>query len=312
MIIMINFLLVYLTIGGKMNRKDYKELCLEWNTLLTEALRHEKIDPYDEEMFPPQTYEEYEKLSSPNTTFIDQITDEEKIKKVNSKNVNGVNSKIFEIIQSLESIVQHKRELYGEPDLTGKIYLYEDDDPMRPYGFVKYHFVDIEEPGESDDTRVWGMVEFEKTYEDDEDLPDHGYHQHKMSRDTKRGFGPLLFELFLEYVSRRGSAAVCDRNSITEEAQKRFMVYEVRSDVEKIQLDITKEESDKFGYPQLYPEREKGTKGRTSQDIAIRHKKEDWPTSAYSKALKKKDLKTFEYIAMHSDYLEIIMDVPPI
>lgn len=309
MIIMINFLLVYLTIGGKMNRKDYKELCLEWNNLITEALRHEKIDPYDEEMFPPQTYEEYEKLSSPNTTFIDPITDEEKIKKVNSKNVNGVNSKIFEIIQNLESIVQHKRELYGEPDLTGKIYLYEDDDPMQPYGFVKYHFVDIEEPGEPDDTRVWGMVEFEKTYEDDKDLPDHGYHQHKMSRDTKRGFGPLLFELFLEYVSRRGSAAVCDRNSITEEAQKRFMVYEVRSDVEKIQLDISDDESEKHGYSQLSP----GTrKGKTSQDIAIRHKKEDWHKSIFSKALKKKDLKTFEYIAMHSDYLEIIMDVPPI
>ena len=307
MIITINFLLVYLTIGGKMNRKDYNELCLEWNTLLTEALRHEKIDPYDEEMFPPQTYEEYEKLSSPNTTFIDPITNEEKIKKVNSKNVNGVNSKIFEIIQRLESIVQHKRELYGEPDLTGKIYLYEDDDPMQPYGFVKYHFVDIEEPSESEDTRVWGMVEFEKTYEDDEDLPDHGYHQHKMSRDTKRGFGPLLFELFLEYVSKRGSAAVCDRNSITPEAQKRFMVYSVRSDVEKIQLDISDEESQKYGYPQISPGIKKG---RTSQDIAIRHKNKDWHKSIFSKALKKKDLKTFEYIALHSEYLEIIIDVP--
>ncbi len=307
MIITISFLLVYLMIGGKMNRKNYKELCLEWNTLLTEALRHEKIDPYDEEMFPPQSYEEYQKLASPNTTFIDPITDEEKIKKVNSKNVNGVNSKIFDIIQDLESIVQHKRELYGEPDLTGKIYIYEDDDPMQPYGFVKYHFVDIEEPGESDDTRVWGMVEFEKTYEDDEDLPDHGYHQHKMSRDTKRGFGPLLFELFLEYVSKRGSAAVCDRNSITPEAQKRFMVYSIRSDVEKIQLDISDEESHKYGYSQISPGIKKG---KTSQDIAIRHKNKDWHKSIFSKALKKKNLKTFEYIALHSEYLEIIIDAP--
>ena len=309
MIITINFLLVYLTIGGKMNRKDYKELCLEWNTLLSEALRHEKIDPYDEEMFPPQSYEEYEKLSKPNTEFIDPITDNVKIEKVNSVNVNGVNSKIFNIIQKLESIVQHKRDLYGEPDLTGKIYIYEDNDPMQPYGFVKYHFVDIEEPGESDDTRVWGMVEFEKTFEDDDKIPDHGYHQHMMSRDTKRGFGPLLFELFLEYVSRRGSAAVCDRRSITPEAQKRFMVYSVRSDVEKIQLDISDDESKKHGYAQLNPDTKKG---KTSQDIAIRHKDKDWHKSIFSKALKKKNLKTFEYIAQHSDYLEIIMDVPPI
>jgi hypothetical protein len=295
-----------------MNRKDYKEICLEWNNVLSEALRHEKIDPYDEEMFPPQEYEAYEKLSKPNTSFIDPITDESKIEKVNSKNVNGVNSKIFKIIQDLESIVQHKRDLYGEPDLTGKIYIYEDDDPMQPYGFVKYHFVDIEEVGESDDTRVWGMVEFEKTYEDDEKLPDHGYHQHMMSRDTKRGFGPLLFELFLEYVSRRGSAAVCDRNSITPEAQKRFMVYSVRSDVEKIQLDISDEESASLGYSQLNPDMEFGEKGRTKQGIAIRHKEKDWHQSIFSKALRKKDLKTFEYIANHSDYLEIIMDVSSI
>ena len=90
------------------------------------------------------------------------------------------------------------------------------------------------------------------------------------------------------------------------------MVYNVRSDVEKIQLDITKDESEKFGYPQLYPDMKTGEKGRTSQDIAIRHKEEDWSKSVFSKALKKKDLKTFEYIAMHSDYLEIIMDVPPV
>ena len=45
-----------------------------------------------------------------------------------------------------------------------------------------------------------------------------------------------------------------------------------------------------------------GTKGRTSQDIAIRHKEKDWSKSIFSKALRKKDLKTFEYIAMHSDY----------
>ncbi len=82
--------------------------------------------------------------------------------------------------------------------------------------------------------------------------------------------------------------------------------------LKKIQLDITKEESDEFGYPQLYPERGLGSKGITSQDIAIRHKKENWHESAYSKALKKHDMKTFEYIAIHSDYLEIIMDVPPV
>ena len=158
----------------------------------------------------------------------------------------------------------------------------------------------------------FGIVEFEKTFEDDDKLPDHGYHQHMMSRDTKRGFGPLLFELFLEYVSRRGSAAVCDRRSITPEAQKRFMVYSVRGDVEKIQLDITHEESEESGYPQLYPDMEFGEKGRTSQNISMRHKEKDWHQSIFSKALRKKNLKTFEYIAQHSDYLEIIMDVPPV
>lgn len=108
MIITISFLFAYLTIGGKMNRKDYKELCLEWNNLLSEALRHEKIDPYDEEMFPPQSYEEYQKLASPNTTFIDPITDEEKIKKVNSKNVNGVNLKFLKLFKILKVLCNIK------------------------------------------------------------------------------------------------------------------------------------------------------------------------------------------------------------
>tara|TARA_B100001059_G_scaffold221853_1_gene245245 strand:+ start:352 stop:1227 length:876 start_codon:yes stop_codon:yes gene_type:complete len=291
-----------------MNRKDYKELCLEWNKNLNEILTHSKIDIEDENIFPPQSYEDYEKLSKENTEFIEPITDLDKIERVNSKNPNGVNSKIFEIIKKLEDIVQYKRDFYGEPELTGKIYIYEDNSFNSPYGFVKYFFKDLEEPGESEETKVWGMVEFEKTFEEDEE---HGYHQHMMSRDTKRGFGPLLFELFLEYVSRTGSAVVCDRNSITPEAQKRFMVYAVRNDVEKIQLDISESDSEEHGFSKLHPNK-KGSKGSTSQNIAIRHMEKDWSKSIYSKALKKDDLKTFEYISKYSDHLEIIMDVPSI
>ena len=46
-----------------MNRKDYKELCLEWNKNLNEILTHSKIDIEDENIFPPQSYEDYEKLT---------------------------------------------------------------------------------------------------------------------------------------------------------------------------------------------------------------------------------------------------------
>ena len=74
---------------------------------------------------------------------------------------------------------------------------------------------------------------------------------------------------------------------------------------EKIQLDISDEESASLGYSQLNPDMEFGEKGRTKQGIAIRHKEKDWHQSIFSKALRKKDLKTFEYIANHSDYLAI-------
>jgi len=278
-------------IGGKVKNNELKKIAIL-----------KKIDV--SKVYYDQSYEEYIKISKKNKSFINEIKNEEDIKKFNYKSNCGINLKIFNIIKKLEEIVKFKRSLYKDNSFKGKIYLYEREEV--PEGFILYDFNHNQKTKIENDIEVWGMIEFEKILKDNPRGYAYGFHQLLISRDTKRGYGPLLLEILLEYVSFKDSAIVCDRNSISEEGQKRFMIYSIRSDVEKIQLDLNKYNF--LLYKINYLEY-KNKKARTDQSISISHKGKNWYNSIFSKALQKKSFETLKYIKNYSKYLEVIMDI---
>ncbi len=56
--------------------------------------------------------------------------------------------------------------------------------------------------------------------------------------DTSKGWGPLLYEIALEWSSQRGGGLTSDRLSVSLAAASVWEKYLVRPDVEKKQLDV--------------------------------------------------------------------------
>lgn len=108
-----------------------------------------------------------------------------------------------------------------------------------------------------------------------------------MSQATK-GWGPLLYELTLEWASQNAGGLVSDRVSVSSDATRVWQKYSQRGDVDADQMDLTNMNTKEFGLDQLTPDDESDDCEQESPHDA---KGEEWWRSPLSRAYKKK---TFE------------------
>jgi len=72
---------------------------------------------------------------------------------------------------------------------------------------------------------------------------------------TTKGWGPLLYDVAMEYATMKGGGLVADRVSVTDAARNMWDFYmKNRGDVEHKQLDIDDEGSERFDLAQLTPD----------------------------------------------------------
>lgn len=72
------------------------------------------------------------------------------------------------------------------------------------------------------------------------------------------GWGPLLYDIALEYASSNGAGLMSDRKVVSDTARPVWDIYDTRGDVRKFQLDISHDEDladeTEMAIPQLTPE----------------------------------------------------------
>lgn len=259
----------------------------------------EDIDEWMTEFgFVEEDPEKYAKVFSKNTDFLDLDTGVEERLTMLSTSGNNLNAKISEIIKDLESYVLKEREVTGDNNKKGKILFFEDED----LGFIKFYFEDFKTKYKNNSV-LKSTIEFEPPDRTGRFSFGLGAYKILLVHDSTPGVNALLYEILLEFTSVVRNGGVCsDRNSITPAAQKKYLIYKNRGDVDFVQLDIEKKQSEEFNYPQLTPD---DTSDDISQNISIRHMGKDWHKSIFSKMLVKKNMNTLKYICNQSDLLEI-------
>jgi len=250
-----------------MNNKEFKRILLEWNNFLKESNKDVGID---------KIYTQIEMLKN-----INQETEKDfkiKIRKTKSnKYVIGYISKDHDYY----SLVNHyltsksKKDNSLAPPLYGCIEIIDAKTMLAS----DYDDPEIEVPskGERETDSTWFI---RKTY------------------DTKKGMGPLLYEVVIEFVSNTLNACIKpDPYRVTPDARIVWDKYMNRSDIITKQLDITpidisyytktydKEFSDE-GDKQLRPLTAQ-TSDDTAQSSAMDHMGFYWPESSLSKAYRK-------------------------
>ena len=72
------------------------------------------------------------------------------------------------------------------------------------------------------------------------------------------GWGPLLYDVALEYASSNGAGLMSDRKIVSDMARPVWDIYDIRGDVRKFQLDISHDEDladeSEMQIPQLTPD----------------------------------------------------------
>lgn len=262
-----------------------------------------EVDDVDEWMtefgFEEEDQEKYAQVFSKNTEFLDTENTNSVDKRLTMTSNNGkLNAKIAEIIKDLEAYVIQEREFTGDSSKKGKILFFEDSD----IGFIKFYFKDFKTKFKNNSI-LKSTIEFEPPDRTGKYSFGLGAYKILLIHDSTPGVNALLYEILLEFASIVRKGGVCsDRNSITPSAQKKYLIYKSRTDVDFVQLDIEKEEADEFDFPQLTPD---DTSDDISQKISISHMGKDWHKSIFSKMLVKKNMNTLEYICNESDLLEI-------
>jgi hypothetical protein len=109
-----------------------------------------------------------------------------------------------------------------------------------------------------------------------------------MATNAADGWGPLLYEVALEWASQRGGGLTADRAIVSDEAQAVWAKYEKRGDVDAKQMDIDHTKMwDKDGlpkkrkqFPHLTPDKPEDD---CDQSKAIQVGKEKWADTPLSK-----------------------------
>jgi len=291
-----------------MINKDFKGILKEWNSFISESFKNINLSDIDEDKYnfgyEDEDYKNYDEVSVSNSNFYKEfdINNPEDFKKIEKFNlvddIHGVNYKIMSIIRKLERYVHEERELKKDNSIMGRIKLYEDEDEC----FIKFDFSEL-----SESRAISSTIDFEAT---DKDWPTgygEGAYRIMLVHKSTEGFNAVIFEVMLEFLSMIRDKSVCsDRKSVSLNAQKKWQIYANRNDIEIIQLDINKAESEEFRIPQLTPD---NVLDDTSQKLAYRHKGEEWYNSIFSKSIKKTNMNTMKYIANSSEYLELVFAI---
>jgi hypothetical protein len=118
------------------------------------------------------------------------------------------------------------------------------------------------------------------------------------TKSVRYNLGPLMYDIIIEFASKNNSMLVADRYVISGEAQSLWQNYFLeRPDVLKAQLDIENDHLDPQKYPNLTPQFEDDFR----QDMAIKHKKEDWHQSAFSKGYYKLNTPVIDTLTSKSE-----------
>jgi len=160
------------------------------------------------------------------------------------------------------------------------------------------------------DLNIQGSIEFEKTPEGWPLGYAHGGYRIRETHQTTKGFGPLLYEIIIEKVSELGSFLMSDRNTVSSDALNVWNVYNSRSDIKKIQLDINTDESEALDIDQITPA---NVSDDTSMEAAVNDKgNQDWRKSALSKGYSKEiqHLCVLDYLrqSKYIDFIDEIVD----
>ena len=247
-----------------MKDKIFKNILNEWRCFLNETASIEKIN------------KQIEKLEDINTkTNLDYKI---KIKKLNKdKFVIGYTSSVKDIRANVSHFLASKENKKPEmaPELYGSIDIVSSKEMLKS----DYDNPELEVPGkgEGEVNSTWYV---------------------RLTSETKRGMGPLLYEVVIEFVSTYLNACIKpDPTSVSDAAISVWEKYLQRSDVITKQLDINSD--DITYYRREYPDQfeDKGhrklepltpqTSDDTSQFSAMDHMGYMWPESPLSKAYRK-------------------------
>ena len=141
---------------------------------------------------------------------------------------------------------------------------------------------------------VYGGVEISRALEDEQG-PCFDGHLVIGSR-AERGWGPLLYEVALEWASQNGGGLMPDRFSVSDYALAVWSKYEKRSDVKPSQMDIAhgldgiSSKTLDF-YPQLTPDKKEDD---CDQTVPVGRRSTDWPKSPLSKVYSKSSADTIK------------------
>lgn len=249
-----------------MHDKSFKNILVEWKNFLNETASIEKI------------YDQIKKLEliNKNSGLVNKI----KIQKINEdKFVIGYMSNEKDMYSTHN---HYKNSLEKNmPELMPPIYGYIEIISTKKMLAYEYDNPETEAPGK-------GVGEKNSTW------------YIRKTWDTKKGMGPLLYEVVIEFVSTNLNACIKpDPSKVTDEAISVWEKYLQRNDVIAKQLDINpndidyykKEFSDQFedkGVRQLKPLTQQ-TSDDTSQFSAMDHMGYMWPESPLSKTYRKDD-----------------------
>lgn len=155
------------------------------------------------------------------------------------------------------------------------------------------------------DLNIQGSIEFEKTPEDWPLGYANGGYRIRITHPTTKGFGPILYEIIIEKVSELKSFLMSDRNTVSADALNVWNVYNNRSDIKKIQLDINAYDAKLFNIEQITPNDKEDD---TSMTAAVKDKGvQDWNKSSLSKGYFKEShhLCVLDYLRK-SKYIDFI------
>jgi hypothetical protein len=244
--------------------KNFKAVLSEWKNFLNETASIEKI------------YRQIEKLELINKSS--KLDNKIKIQKEsNDKFVIGYMSSEKDMYATHNYYLNSLQN--SLPELEPPIYGYIEIISTKRMLASDYDDPEIEVPGK-------GVGETNSTW------------YIRKTHDTKKGHGPLLYEVVIEFVSTYLNACIKpDPSSVSEEAITVWEKYLQRSDVIAKQLDINpddinyykKEYPDQFedeGHRKLKPLTPQ-TSDDTSQFSAMDHMGYMWPESPLSKSYRK-------------------------
>ena len=100
------------------------------------------------------------------------------------------------------------------------------------------------------------------------------------------GFGPLLYELAVEWASQNGAGLTPDRTSVSTYAGRVWAKYMTRPDIEKKQLDAIKADE--------VPRLTRPVSDDCSQRISIEAAGENWMNSPFSKMYSKSNTEVLD------------------